>query len=200
MNVSHLFPVPVAEFHIGRGLTDEERSFVLDHSPRQDNGGNKISTNHYILNEPALCDVKSFVDDCINQYARDVWEIRDRCSLELTQSWATYTRPGDFHHQHTHTNSMFSGVFYVQTDDTRDRLHFYRSLSTVLAPAYAEVNIFNSNSWWLPTPTGSLLLFPSTVPHAVVAFSDGVERCSIAFNTFPRGAVGGAGTLSELYV
>jgi len=197
MNVNYLFPIPVADFHIERDFTVEEKCFVLAGLQRRRNESNQTSENSCILNSPEMSDIRKFVDRCAEQYAREVWFIQPECTLQMTQSWANYTVPGAIHHKHSHFNSLFSGVLYLQAEDDRDRLYFYRHEPSSLRPSYTQFNIVNAESWWLPATTGSLLLFPSTLTHAVVKFGGELERCSIAFNFFPRGVLGDALGLTE---
>jgi len=200
MNVNYLFPIPVAAFHIERDFTVEEKCFVLDGLQRRQNNSNQTSENSYILNAPEMSDIREFADRCAEQYAREVWFIQPECTLQMTQSWANYTVPGAAHHKHSHANSLFSGVLYLQAEDDRDQLHFYRYDQSNLRPSYTQFNIVNAESWWLPAPTGSLLLFPSTMAHSVVKFGGELERCSIAFNLFPRGVFGDELGLTEARV
>ena len=197
MNVTQLFPTPVADFSLGRDFTEAELNFIIKDAERRPNGFNETSVNGYILESPELAGLKDFVLKCAEEYARQVWRVQDSCGLRLTQSWVNYTKPGESHHRHIHANSLYSGVMYVATDNARDKIHFYRHEPSTLRPDYAEYNMFNTESWWLPADTGSMVIFPSTLEHAVTQVGDGIERCSLAFNFFPCGVIGNFGALTE---
>lgn len=197
MNIMHLFPTPVAEFHLGRSFTEDERLFVLQKQERRQNIFNQYSVNSHLLNAPELSDIRMFVDQCVEQYTREVWFVQPDCRMELTQSWANYTTPGGAHHKHSHFNAMFSGVLYLQADGERDRIQFERRNVSNLQPTYTQITMTNAESWWLPVATGVLLLFPSTLEHLVNEFGGDMERCSIAFNVFPRGVLGSEAALTE---
>ena len=173
---------------------------MLHDSGRRPNGMNETSTDCYVLERKELAGLKTFVEQCVEEYARAVWHVQDDCHLKLTQSWVNYTQPGAAHRRHIHANALYSGVLYIQTDAERDKIHFYRHELSTMRPKYSEWNQFNAHSWWLPTETGSLLLFPSTMEHAVEQVPAGVERCSLAFNVFPTNILGDYAALTEVRI
>lgn len=200
MNVNILFPQPVADFSLGRAFTEEELRVLLHDSGRRPNGMNETSQDCYVLERKELAELKTFVEQCVEEYTRDVWHVSGDTKFKLTQSWVNYTQPGAAHHKHSHPNSLYSGVLYLQTDPQRDKIHFYRHEFSTLRPKYTEWNQFNADSWWLPTESGTLLLFPSTLEHAVEHVPAGVERCSLAFNVFPTNILGDYAALTEARV
>jgi uncharacterized protein (TIGR02466 family) len=118
--------------------------------------------------------------------------------LYITQSWANYTEQGQFHHKHAHPNSFISGVFYVQSDNAKDRIYFYKDGYSQLKVPPKEWNLYNSDSWWFEAITGRLVLFPSSLTHMVVAVESEKTRVSLSFNTFLKGYVGSEDELTGL--
>ena len=49
---------------------------------------------------------------------------------------------------------------------------------------------FNSESWWVNSITGKILLFPSKLAHNVEENESDLQRISIAINTFVTGYMG----------
>jgi uncharacterized protein (TIGR02466 family) len=197
MNLELLFPTPVAFFDLGIELTEEERSFLLNQK-RRPNEGNQSSVDHYVLRKPEMKRLADAIQALVEEYAQEVW----KADLEpyVTQSWVNWTKPGQYHHRHAHPNSLYSGVFYLDVEDDRDRITFYQDGYKQLKPKYKEWNRWNSESWWLPTKTGQVVLFPSSLTHMVETVPGeviGKERVSLAFNTFAK-QIGDNHALTEL--
>ena len=188
MNMHHLFPTPVGFFELGRELTDEELFFVRELETRP-NMGNTTSTNNFVLRDPVMTGLRSWIEDCVSEYFKATANPKHDVSLRVTQSWCNYSEPGQFHHKHAHPNSYVSGVFYVQTNPD-DRIYFYRDGYQQIKFPPLEWNQYNSESWWFDATTGKLILFPSSAQHMVPQVQGEETRISLSFNTFPVGMVG----------
>ena len=199
MNLELLFPTPVAFFDLGFELTEEERTFLLNQE-RRPNEGNQSSVNNYLLREEPLERVSKRIEEYVTEYAQEVWKAE--IDPFVTQSWVNWTKPGQYHHKHSHPNSLYSGVFYVDVEDDRDRIYFYQDGYKQLKPTYKEWNRWNSESWWLPTKQDQIVIFPSSLTHMVETVPGeviGKERVSLAFNTFAK-QIGDNKSLTELKV
>lgn len=196
-NLELLFPTPVAFFDLGFELTEEEKSFLLNQE-RRPNEGNQSSVDNYLLDKPEVIRLSDRVQECVTEYATEVWKAD--IQAYVTQSWLNWTKPGQYHHKHAHPNSLYSGVLYIDVEDDRDRISFFQSGYQQLKPKYNEWNRWNSESWWLPVKTGSLVIFPSCLTHMVETVPGeviGKERVSLAFNTFAK-QIGDNKSLTEL--
>lgn len=189
MNVLNLFPTPIGFFRLGRELTKKELAFVLGQDT-YNNQGNTTSVDRKILVTPELSDIKSFVEDALQEYFDTVYATDKKTSLYMTQSWANYTGKNQYHHKHAHPNSIVSGVFYPQADRTVDRIYFFKDGYERIKLAPSEWNVWNSESWWYEVGSGDLILFPSNLMHMVQTKNDDNKRVSIAFNTFVKGNLG----------
>lgn len=198
MIVHNLFPTPVAKFEIGREFTPNELAFVAE-QPTYKNSGNTTSENHYVLRHDTFANLMVFVQASVNEYLKSVHVPAQDVSLRITQSWLNYTKPGEFHHKHVHSNSFVSGVLYLKAAKERDRIYFYREGYQHIRLPTDNFNVYNSPSWWLPVETGNLMLFPSSLMHSVETVQDD-ERISLAFNTFPVGYVGLERELTGLHL
>jgi uncharacterized protein (TIGR02466 family) len=186
MQTIHLFPKVVGVFNLDRNLTKKELSKINSNlNELENNKENHISKNKFVLNDPALSDLKQFIDESIKQYLCEILE--ENTELKITQSWLNKTFKNEGHHYHCHPNSYLSGVFYVQTNDN-DNIVFYNNDPRI---SYYESsvnnwNLINSATWWLPTPQNSLIIFRSDLHHSVPKTPND-ERISLSFNTFPNG-------------
>lgn len=198
MQINQLFPIPVAFFNLDRKLTKKELKFVND-QPQRSNMGNTSSEDNYIVEKNELKSLKEFFTQSANHYFQEIYQPSTAVNLRVTQSWANYTNPGQYHHKHAHPNSIVSGVFYVQSNPGKDRIYFYKSGYNQIKFKIANWNLFNSESWWFDAVEGQLILFPSSLEHMVQTVEDDeVTRISIAFNTFPVGILGDNLELTEL--
>lgn len=201
MQAVNLFPTPVAIFSLERDLTPTELE-IFTSQERRDNTGNTTSIDSYILNKPELEFLKQFMEASLIEYAKEFLNSSNDFSLRITQSWANYTQNNQYHHKHSHPNSVLSGVFYVKTDPTKDRIMFYnpkpRSFFQLQVDNY---NIYNSTSWWLEALPNRLMIFPSELEHSVEPLRDyQEERISLSFNTFYKGIIGIQRELTELII
>ena len=198
MQINNLFSTPIGFFDLSRKLTENELNHIFNLEQRA-NMGNTSSNDNYIFDDPKLKNLKEFALESVNHYFREIYQPNTDVSLRITQSWANYTTPGQFHHKHAHPNSIVSGVFYVQTNPGLDRIYFYRSGYQQIKFMTENFNPYNSESWWFDAVECRLILFPSHLEHMVQSVTDDtVTRISVSFNTFPVGKFGSNMELTEL--
>lgn len=197
MNVHNLFPTPIGEFHIGRAFTVKESDFV-DQQPVHKNMGNTTSNDHYVLTHRCMASIYKFVQSCVSEYFNAIYAPSNKVSLRVTQSWLNYSKTGEWHHKHAHSNSFVSGVLYMKAAKESDKIYFYNEYYRQLEIPASSYNLYNSRSWWLPVETGKLMLFPSSLTHSVEPVQAEDTRISLAFNTFPVGYMGQEETLTRL--
>ena len=189
MQLNLLFPTIVGEFNINRPFTAQEIEFVKGQDTVP-NKLNSISRNQKILNFDAFAEVRTFIDQCVAEYFLTVYKPMYDVKMRVTQSWLNYTNTNQAHHGHAHPNSFLSGVFYIQTDDATDKIHFSTSAYRQLQVATNEYDLYNSHTWWIAATTGKLVLFPSQLMHYVEPVVADNTRISLSFNTFPVGQLG----------
>lgn len=200
MQINQLFPTAVALVDLPQPISSSELDFIKC-APQCNNIGNTSSMNNYILDQPELADLKAQLQLLANEYFQQVYQPPNSLTLRITQSWANYTSSGQFHHKHAHPNSLISCVLYVASDPNIDRIYFYRGGYRQLSIPPQQWNLFNSESWWFPSITNQLIIFPSHLEHMVENRADSAhQRISLSFNTFPVGNLGLNHELTELFV
>lgn len=189
MVINNLFPQAIATFELGRDLskTEQEYLFNLETRPNQ---GNTTSIDSNVLDKPELNLLAEFLNNSLQEYFNSVYAPKNNPDLCITQSWVNYTKQGQFHHKHTHANSIVSGVFYIQAIKDVDRLYFFKDGYQQIKIPAQNFNVYNSESWWFDAVTGGLILFPSSTPHMVDTVKSEETRISLSFNTFPKGVIG----------
>jgi uncharacterized protein (TIGR02466 family) len=199
MIVQSLFPTPVACFTLDQGLTPAEQQFVMSQETRQ-SMGNTMTVDVDILKNANLARLTQFIQHSLNLYFENIYKPKTPCTVEITQSWINYTRPGEYHHRHDHPNSLLSGVYYIDVDDAHDSIFFFNREFRQIQIVPTEHNMFNSDSWQVPVKTNDLLIFPSSVPHMVTTTKTNKTRISLAFNTFVKGEIGSNTGLTDLII
>lgn len=187
VNVLPLFSKPVLISETPFDMDESTYKFLEQMKPVQGKS-NGSSTDRYILNLPELENLKNYIQSYIDYYWNNVIEAKDS-NLYITQSWTNYTKTGENHHHHVHQNSILSGIFYLNEGDENVNLYNSNTIFRV-SPKIKEHNVYNSNSWSLPTLKNKLIIFPSDVRHDVENQKIDRTRITLAFNTYVKGSLG----------
>lgn len=199
-NIFNIFPTPIFKDKISRSLSLEEKQLV-DTIEKKNNVGNSTSVDQYVLNNPTFQFLKLSIEEKLKQYFYKIYDPEKNVQIYISQSWLSFTMPGEHHHKHRHPNSFISGVFYINADKEKDKIYFYDRLNREILVRPKNFNIWNSNSWYFPVDTGDIVLFPSNLEHMVESVElspDRNIRISLAFNTFVKGILGHYGDSTEL--
>lgn len=183
-----LFPTAAAIYRLGRDLTESEIGFIRG-LPKTPNQGNLTSEDRNVLAAAELGGINQFVERSLADYFASIYDPSLPSGLQITESWCNYTEQGGYHHRHNHPNSLVSGVFYPQAVSESDRIHFYKTFTSMIRIPPKNWNVWNSDSWWLSVGTGDLLLFPSHLEHMVELIDHPGLRISLSFNSFPTGVI-----------
>tara|TARA_Y100000592_G_C5448944_1_gene307640 strand:- start:320 stop:937 length:618 start_codon:yes stop_codon:yes gene_type:complete len=198
--IQGLFPTPIYMSKLNRNFTKEELEFVNEQKKFCiKNTGNTTTKDTYILKRKELKNIKNFLEKSCNEYLKKIICPKNEIKLYITQSWLNYTEKNQFHHQHTHPNSIVSGVLYINCNTKYDKILFTNSKDfQQIIPEIEEYNIWNSTTWWFSVSSGDLIMFPSSTTHQVETKKGDNLRISLAFNTFIKGKIGSQSRLTEL--
>jgi uncharacterized protein (TIGR02466 family) len=136
-----------------------------------------------------FCDLKASILENVNNYFLQIVRPKFEVLPYITTSWINLGPAGSNHHEHSHSNSFCSGVFYLQADQSNDNITFYNSRYQQIKIYTEDYNLYNSDSWSVPVNTGDILIFPSYLNHAVTKTTSD-SRISLAFNVFVKGVLG----------
>jgi uncharacterized protein (TIGR02466 family) len=197
--INSIFPTPIYISKLNRELTNTELSFIdktkLD---VYKNENNTTSNDSYILNHKKFKSLKEQLNLIVQDYFQKVISSTDAITPYITQSWLNYTEKNQYHFKHAHSNSLVSGVFYINCDEKFDKIKFFNDKYLTIRPKVKDWNIWNSETWWFTVKTGDVILFPSSLPHMVDTKQGDNTRISLAFNVFIKGTVGNNKSLTEL--
>ena len=117
--------------------------------------------------------------------------------LEFTGMWANKLVEGDIHPPHTHSNNIFSGVYYLEGGS---QIQFFdpRPQASVLHPNTTEDNFNNTSMLGFTSDKGVGLIFPSWLQHWVIRTDK--TRISISWNVILRGDYGKPNTLQNSHI
>ncbi len=165
-----------------------------------ENGTNKNfrSVDSYLLKKKIFSKLKKFFEDSLNVYDQEICNTKQK--LFITQSWVNFNPPKSLHHEHTHPNSIVSGVFYFEVDEKMPPITFNRTTNSNFKREVFKYNEFNSENFLLPIKSGELILFPSTLKHSVPINTSNKNRISLSFNTFVSDKLGSEIELTELNI
>ena len=208
--IEGIFPLPLYMAKRNSDLDTREEAEIkeiieegmYDPGKGDSSGGNWTTHNSYIF-DTKLEKLKQFCDEHITNYVREVFNPKDDIEYYITQSWISVTNPGEWHPHHRHANSIISGVFYIDTEDT-DRLtwtdpnidHKEKGLQT----QPKEFNKWNGPEWSAAVEKNMLLLFPSWMTHYVPINKSerSKPRMTLAFNSYGKGTFGSKAQRNEL--
>ena len=183
----YIFPVPIGKFS-KVPITKKDRKTLLDISDYHDNVGNIASNDSYVLNKTKS--LKNIFEKCIKEYVKRTYDPKNDIQFPITQSWLNITGKDMSHHLHQHPNSFFSGVFYLKTLGSNDRIEFQREDTFSNMFDVENYNEFNSNLQWVNIEKHDLLLFRSSLSHNVPINKTTDDRISLSFNTWVSGTLG----------
>ena len=201
MLIHQLFPEPLYFSKLERALTKEELKTVDEHKKKTktySNIGNTTSNDRYVLENKTLKNLKKDLQTTVMDYF-DKIVCTTNVTPYITQSWINYTESDQFHHRHSHPNSLVSGILYISADKKVDSVLFYEpNPDGTIKLNVAKYNPFNSSSCTFPVETGNILLFKSTLNHGVNKKRGTNTRISLSFNVFIKGKIGDKSNLTEL--
>ena len=122
--------------------------------------------------------------DFVKRVNSTLSEINYSSSLQMTTSWFNKTYVFNGIGRHIHTNSFWSSVFYFE--ENCGDLFFNKDHSAITVPVTkenVELQMFGEMSF--PAEKGTLILFPSYLPHYVEQDNIDEPRYSLAMNYMP---------------
>ena len=199
--VQPLFPYPLYVTDIKRDITKEELDFFKKQEENvfyQNEGGNRGSVNSYLLHEENLKILHDNIFEKVKHFFDNVIATSDDVKPYITQSWLNWNDTNQFHHRHFHYNSLYSGVYYINTIENDSITFSKENEGTICFANFKTNHLFNSSEWTVPVHQGMLIIFPSQLNHQVKMNNQNKTRISLAFNVFIKGTVGNKNQYSEL--
>ena len=198
-DIMGIFPTPIYSSKLNRPLSEEELSLI--NKTKLDvylNAGNTTSNDKNILENEVFKNLKDDLYLRVKDYFDKIISSSNNITPYITQSWINYTEKNKYHHKHAHSNSLVSGVFYINCHEEYDKIKFFNDNYKALLLDVENYNLYNAENWWFPVKTGDVILFPSSLTHMVETKQGDNTRISLAFNVFVKGNIGNEKNLTYL--
>jgi uncharacterized protein (TIGR02466 family) len=133
---------------------------------------------------PELSELTEIIESILD--AIRISEVYDAERFEISQMWVNKSKKFVYHNTHWHSNSFYSGVFYLTGGSP---IVFYD-------PVYGR-QMSSLNVWAESTQPaikrdispGKLIIFPSYLQHKTLPHTNEDARYSISFNSVPSGKI-----------
>lgn len=200
MIIEPIFATPLVKLKSHTEYLELIEEYALS-LPRTRNIYNTTSKDKIVLNNDELKNLNSHIIEQVNEFYESVAGIPENVKPFITQSWCTFSEKGESMHEHSHPNSLYSGVYYVNANSETDYITFKKPEQHEPVMWYKKVlNIYNAYEFRFPVASGDLIMFPSSIPHSFGSSESEGTRISIAFNTFLAGSLGGYNALTNLNI
>ena len=192
-----LFPTIVNEFEY---VADEKlRSYIVKEEFKQ------MAKRHSCTSVNNALHKKEEYKGIVNKILRTTKEVCDFYKfiydeIEITNMWLNFSKAGDVHRTHNHSNNTFSGVWYPFQSKTQTPIFFQdpRPSHGVWQPRKSKVNHITTNMISFPQKKDSGFIFPSWLLHFVPPAVS--PRISISWNLLLRGEYGEPDTLQNAHI
>jgi uncharacterized protein (TIGR02466 family) len=201
--IHYLFPIPLYESKIA--ITEKVLNFIENTKYVRmflENGF--YTENKYVLEDENLKELKNNIMEKVNDFVYNILKISKKQKFNLENSWINKHMINDWAQEHSHSNSILSGVYYIKTNENSGNICFHKDKNYInlfypsINFSYEEENHINCSSLQFQPKEGTLLIFPSHLSHSVLTNINTNIRYSLAFNLFVKGKFGELETSLEL--
>ena len=198
--ITPLFSTPIYSCELNKQIVDRASSALKELEYENMDSIYSIPKEFYSLNKnvldlPEYTLLKNEVMLGVDDYIRGYLGVPSGCEFYITNSWVNKIQPGGEGAPHDHSNSIISGVLYLDTKDNSGDLNIHKDHTSMIPfPStflmdHDFYNIYNSTTWRFPPTQYKMILFPSSVMHSISVNDSDTIRWSLAFNTFIRGTI-----------
>ena len=150
-----------------------------------------FQTNSFLYNEKAF---RPLADLILRKNLENMKTLKYNVELDdlvMSGMWANIISPGESHRAHTHSNNLWSGVYYLHSDQNAGiTFQDPRPAADVLVPRKLENTTENSNLLLYASKMNRAIMFPSWLMHWVNINTSKTNRISISWNIHTKGQMG----------
>jgi uncharacterized protein (TIGR02466 family) len=185
-NITYPFPLPIYQNFIDKDsfniIKDDTYKFIKENQdlfesvwmcPTKTTQQHPKSKN--IQSETLNNEIKKHIE----RYFK-VWDFNKSCNLQIKELWINIAQTGDYQEEHNHHKALFSGVLYINTNESSGDFNFINPLSA------EGILMEDSNKFGFIHPikpqNGIILLFPGWLNHRALPNNSDEDRISISFN------------------
>jgi uncharacterized protein (TIGR02466 family) len=105
------------------------------------------------------------------------------CNPVINSIWTISQREGDYQEMHNHPDAHLSGNIYISAPELGANSNPSDSQILFRLPVTKDITKFVMNDTWKYNPTpGTIILFPSHLPHTVYPWKGIGHRTVMAFD------------------
>ena len=120
--IIELFPTPLYRNNIP--VDDKTKNIILNFPYERYTTG--MFTHTHVLEEPGMEGLRSQIYKELDYYIYEYLKVVPEIEYYITTSWVMKHVKGDYTVHHCHTNSIFSGVVYIEVDENTGGIKFTR--------------------------------------------------------------------------
>ena len=187
-NIKELFKLEIYKQNLNLNIELLEK-FCLKlqnnyESRKRSNIGGWQSDDLFYEKISLIQDFKDIITKHINKYAL---HFNFKRKIELSNLWVNINEYKDSNSIHLHPGAVFSGVFYIKSNENSGNLIFHNPCEDLMDIFFSDnvskYNSTNSSEWFFKPEENNLILFPGYLKHSVGPNLNKKEkRISISFN------------------
>jgi len=193
MYVYNYFPTKVAETYLKNyeninndilpKIYDLQNS-QTDNLQRSNEGGwHSTDDLNY---RPEFRNIHNAILESVNALGNNLNYDTNKYYLKISNMWSIINKKHDYNSSHSHTNALWSGVYYVKADKDSGNLNLYdprlQAHTTHHYTNDKELHELNYTSMKFTPHTGKCLIFPGWLIHDVSPSKSDNDRIIISFN------------------
>jgi uncharacterized protein (TIGR02466 family) len=157
------------------------------------------SKSNFIFKDEKLFSLKERIMTEFNFFKNNILKYENNDFI-FTTSWIAKSEKNETSEYHNHNNCMYSGIFYVNTDENCGQLCFESFADKRFNLIPTEYNIYNCLNFNFKPKNKMIIFFPSELFHKILKNNSDIIRYSIAFNMIPVGNIGNINSDSFLKI
>ena len=136
-----LFPMALYKAKVAHTFSKEEVDKIKNGKYTEGHNRTYSDFDFRFLDNPIFTKLKKELQMHVDNYAKDIFKYDSE--IYITQSWLNFNPPGSSHTVHNHSNSVFSGVYYITLPKGAPFLTFYSPIKHMFHFEPTEYNSYN---------------------------------------------------------
>jgi uncharacterized protein (TIGR02466 family) len=190
-HVEYLYPTPIHTIDfLDTSFCDEIKKH-LKNLQKNNIGRDDILcfiTPDDLHTRPEFLNLNNIILNEANKILDEIGLIRD--DIFITSMWSNISKSENRHATHLHSNSLYSGVLYIEADERSGNIGFKdpRIAKEMLDFNWSDNSTFKHRTIEFEPKKGRLIFFPSWLYHGTKRgkFNKDEDRISLSFNILPK--------------
>jgi uncharacterized protein (TIGR02466 family) len=186
------WPTPIWNFDIPVDEVDNSKIELECYKRREIDTGKQASnyrgwqSNNIYSHHENMPNINRLIES-INKHSKIIFDnygVKEKYIANIEGIWLNINTPGSSNGTHIHTDSILSGIYYVRVPEDSGDLVFQNNLTQAYINGTflkEDTDITKPSAHYKPVE-GAVIIFPSWIPHYVLANNSDKDRISIAFN------------------